>query len=44
MSNVRRSGADSATIKYTHQSAFNEIVGMTHVGLSHYFIAHWLPR
>lgn len=49
MSNVPRKGSDSksagsATIKYTHQSAFNEIVGMTHVGLSHYFIAHWLPK
>jgi len=44
MSNVPRKSETASTVKYTHQSAFNEIVGMAHVGLSHYFVAHWLPK
>ena len=44
MSNVPRKSGVGSTVKYTHQSAFNEIVGMAHVGLSHYFVAHWLPK
>ena len=43
MSNVPRKKEPDATIRFTHQSAFNEIVGTSQVCLSHYFLAHWLP-
>jgi len=44
MSNVSRKWESGSTVRFTHQSAFNEIVGTSQVCLSHYFVAHWLPK
>ena len=45
MSNVPRNQSHDSTVTFTHQSAFNQIVEPTKfVSLTHYFIAHWLPK